>query len=326
MLSVRSACIAQRPPRLTFQSKTSFLYRAAALSVSCSARNDSNPQIIQNQRKCGCSELLIPGNLDIDREAPLNGTMAAYNRHLLISTGKSDWSSKIEFEGGLAAEVKGALGRAGLNKGYDDLRDPNNIILTTNSSYKPSSISLAQNGASAYIFPQNLYLPAIPLSSALHNGASPTVELIRTYLLPTSPLPSKLIQALDLPLPPRKVHETHILICTHKSRDSRCGIIGPILHMLFTNYLSSRNLLHPKDPDASVRGKVRVGNISHVGGHKYAGNVIVYLPPDDDNWDRGGKGIWYGRVGGERDVERIVDQTVLRGNIIEELFRGRVGH
>ena len=94
---------------------------------------------------------------------------------------------------------------------------------------------------------------------------------------------------------------------------------------MFTRYLSSRGLLHPDDHTAGVRGKVRVGNISHIGGHKYAGNVVVYLPPEEENWDRGGRGIWYGRVSGKADVQRIVDETVMKGNIIEELLRGAIG-
>ena len=98
-----------------------------------------------------------------------------------------------------------------------------------------------------------------------------------------------------------------------------------MLHDLFTAYLLSQGLLHPEDPDISVRGKIRVGNISHIGGHKYAGNIIIYLPPDADNWDQGGKGIWYGRVGRQADVERIVNETIVGGRIIEELLRGGVG-
>ena len=162
----------------------------------------------------------------------------------------------------------------------------------------------------------------VPLSSSPKSTSEALVQFIRTYLLPAA---STLAHATGLPYGPRKVHETHILICTHNSRDTRCGIIGPMLNQLFTDYLSSKGLLHPEDPDIGMRGKVRVGNISHIGGHKYAGNVIVYLPPEKDNWNQGGKGIWYGRVGGQTDVERIVDETVLGGKIIQELLRGGVG-
>ena len=120
------------------------------------------------------------------------------------------------------------------------------------------------------------------------------------------------------------MHETHVLICSHGSRDARCGVIGPILHKLFTDHLEYRGLLHPENPDISLHGKVRVGNISHIGGHKFAGNVIIYIPPEH-NWNDGGKGIWYGRVGGQADVERIVNETILQGRVIDELFRGGLG-
>lgn len=71
------------------------------------------------QTRCDCVDI---SKLDIDRDSPLKGTTAAYNTQVLISTGKSDWNSKIELENGLAAELKGVLGKAGLKKGFEDLR------------------------------------------------------------------------------------------------------------------------------------------------------------------------------------------------------------
>lgn len=66
---------------------------------------------------------------------------------------------------------------------------------------------------------------------------------------------------------------------------------------------------------------------SCIGGHAYAGNVVIYLPR---NWKGvngesvsplAGKGNWYGRVEA-RHVWGIMDETVKKGRIIEELFRG----
>ena len=90
------------------------------------------------------------------------------------------------------------------------------------------------------------------------------------------------------------------------------------------------------------RKQVLLGLISHIGGHKFAGNVILYLPPDSgavsgaDGAGQGegegegdgvnmlaGRGIWYGRVE-PRHVEGIVKETVLKGVVIKELFRGGV--
>jgi (2Fe-2S) ferredoxin len=69
--------------------------------------------------------------------------------------------------------------------------------------------------------------------------------------------------------------------------------------------------------------KADVGLISHIGGHKYAGNVIVYIPPSMSGNALSGMGIWYGRVEPAK-VEGIIEETVFRGRIISELFRGGI--
>ena len=68
--------------------------------------------------------------------------------------------------------------------------------------------------------------------------------------------------------------------------------------------------------------------ISHIGGHAFAGNVIIYFPKrwkpnpgKDDASPLAGKGVWYGRVE-PRHVWGIVEETVMGGRIIEELLRG----
>lgn len=53
---------------------------------------------------------------------------------------------------------------------------------------------------------------------------------------------------------------------------------------------------------------------SHVGGHKFAGNVIVYGPQG---------GHWYGRVK-PCHAEQIVETHILGGKVLKELWRGRM--
>jgi len=77
-----------------------------------------------------------------------------------------------------------------------------------------------------------------------------------------------------------------------------------------------------------VGGAARVGFISHIGGHKFAGNVILYIPPgmkmaDGKESPLAGCGICYGRVE-PKHVEGIVKETLLGGKVIEELFRGGI--
>ena len=121
--------------------------------------------------------------------------------------------------------------------------------------------------------------------------------------------------------------------------------MGPLLRDEFSTALPRAGIQVLTDPVAiptpsstpSISGdtgevgvKARVGLISHIGGHKFAGNVIIYIPPGkgDDGEKHGleGCGIWYGRVE-PRHVEGIVEETIQKGRVIESLFRGgiRVG-
>ncbi|PIL28376.1 hypothetical protein GSI_09527 [Ganoderma sinense ZZ0214-1] len=52
---------------------------------------------------------------------------------------------------------------------------------------------------------------------------------------------------------------------------------------------------------------------SHVGQHKFAGNVIVNMPT--------GAAVWYGRVT-PHEVDAIVKETVIRGKVLPALLRG----
>jgi len=57
----------------------------------------------------------MPPNLDIDREKPLDGTMATYAEQVVIHTGRSDWASRIEDDENLpiVKKLKEELGRNG---------------------------------------------------------------------------------------------------------------------------------------------------------------------------------------------------------------------
>lgn len=63
-------------------------------------------------------------------------------------------------------------------------------------------------------------------------------------------------------------------------------------------------------------GGVGIYFISHVGGHKYSANVLVYRK-------EAGQGIWLARIRPE-DCEGIVKFTVLQGKVVggEKRLRG----
>lgn len=75
---------------------------------------------------CSCPPTpTLPEGLAIDYDQPLNGTMAAYAQQLVICTGQTDWTSRIENDGEhkgwgvLVRGLKRLLGRGGQ---YTDVR------------------------------------------------------------------------------------------------------------------------------------------------------------------------------------------------------------
>lgn len=69
-------------------------------------------------------------------------------------------------------------------------------------------------------------------------------------------------------------HKYLILMCSQKTRDARCGQSAPLLRKEFERLLRPMGLyrdLHDERP-----GGVGIYFISHVGGHKFSANVMVY--------------------------------------------------
>ncbi len=105
--------------------------------------------------------------------------------------------------------------------------------------------------------------------------------------------------------------------------------MGPALEAEFQRVLKANGFSSAGGVDAPDHANV--GLISHVGGHKYAGNVIVYIPPGMTVQTSGeaalhplaGKGIWYGRVE-PKHVRGIVEETVLGGRVVADHFRGGI--
>ncbi|KAA1466308.1 hypothetical protein DENSPDRAFT_831116 [Dentipellis sp. KUC8613] len=135
-----------------------------------------------------------------------------------------------------------------------------------------------------------------------------------------------------------------ILICSHRRRDVRCAVAAPKLERAFSETLEREgwevhtHLDEPTGPpleefndsedakeaemqrrlqelDDDLPKRALILKTSHIGGHKYAGNIIIYMPQ--------GAGVWYGRVS-THEVEPIVRTTILDGRILPPLLRGGV--
>ncbi|KAI0750692.1 Sucraseferredoxin-like protein [Daedaleopsis nitida] len=144
-----------------------------------------------------------------------------------------------------------------------------------------------------------------------------------------------------------------ILLCSHKRRDNRCAISAPKLEHSLTLALERegwevhtqledpslsgpaledepafaalapagaeeevRRRLQGVDPAHADHKRALILFCSHIGGHKYAGNVIIHTPR--------GVTVWYGRVT-PHEVDAIVKETIVGGRILPALLRGGSG-
>lgn len=203
-----------------------------------------------------------------------------------------------------------------------------------------------------------LLLPAFTLVQNVHPSNVDTLitELINRAPTTQSPLtapsfPQSLPSPhVDVPVLGTKAcpHSAVILMCSHRTRDARCGQSAPLLRKEFERHLRPLGLyrdLHDERP-----GGVGIYFINHVGGHKYSANVMIYRRPNAFGQDEievdeaagnsiekngalngngpgpdvgAAQGIWLARVKPE-DCENLIRYTVLKGKVVkpESQLRG----
>ncbi|CCL99435.1 uncharacterized protein FIBRA_01453 [Fibroporia radiculosa] len=326
--------------------------QAASIPVSeADCRNCANP--------CDQGHDEYPSRFDVDMETQMLGSVKPYARQLVISTGKSDWEKEVtDAQGTLAAYLSGARGerppkskskRAGLQDeaggavavpGVYNSSDASKVTLLNGSH---NSISEDPMHDTVFVFPDYKVVTEVPRSetgakqlwkSIGSNGAPPESGELKTWVLPYSCV---------------------IMLCSHKRRDNRCAIAAPKLEHSLTLALEREGWeVHTQLEDPALSGTPleelsgtdedkqaeilrRLKNVyaehadqkraliirnSHMGGHKFAGNIIINMPQ--------GASVWYGRVT-PHEVDAIVKETVVGGKILPPLLRGglnlvRPGH
>ncbi|KAK6934623.1 Thioredoxin-like ferredoxin [Dillenia turbinata] len=113
-----------------------------------------------------------------------------------------------------------------------------------------------------------------------------------------------------LPGTPEMLKGSYIFVCSHASRDRRCGVCGPSIISRIREEIEA----------CGLQGRVSVSPCSHVGGSKYACNVIIF----GSNVNGETSGHWYGYVTPD-DVPMLLEQHIGKGEIIDWLWRGQMG-
>ncbi|KAJ6599299.1 Sucrase/ferredoxin-like-domain-containing protein [Mycena vulgaris] len=290
-----------------------------------------------------------PRRFSIDMDSQMLGSVKPFRRQILISTGKSDWDRDItDTYGSLAAlisqtqppKVPDAL--APISIGLDENEKavpPVPGVFSATDSTRLSILNGSHKTVSADEHETVLVLPDFTMVV----GVPPTIDgakkLWRTALdsrLPRMGITEEISSFQTWILP----YSCVIMLCSHKRRDNRCAIAAPKLEHAFIESLQRKgwtadtqleHIVEPPLEDFSgtpeekalyiedelralpAAKKVLILRNSHMGGHKYAGNCIMYTPQ--------GSCVWYGRVT-THEVESIVVNTILGGLVLPPLLRG----
>lgn len=292
---------------------------------------------------CASCSIKYPAKFKVDMEAKLYGEIDAWATHLLVATGKADWVKDISDEKGSLMEAI-AKNCATPDNGKMKLSASNIPVPEEHHDQEVGSQPTTTLILPSFKFVDNV-TPA--LASDLIRYFINTAPTTTTPL--NAPLSTNSLQSTPLRSRPCP-HAAVILLCSQKTRDIRCGQSAPLLRREFERHLRPLGLYRDLEDDRP--GGVGIYFISHVGGHKYAANVIIYRRRDF-NWysknqekqdkpvltepsaeitsetdnaaeeEGANQGIWLARVRPE-DCEGIAKFTVLQGKVVkpESQLRG----
>ena len=213
-----------------------------------------------------------------DITPPLPGTVKFYERHLFVCTNDSDWPQRIELDGDYLQQFSELIARYVLDM-------PLKVKMT--ACVDPGlTAESANEGYDILVFP----------------------DMVRYVGVETADFETLVIDHLvGNKVSVRLTHEPltghHLFVCVHGRRDVRCGECGP---PLIDKLQAELDQQFPGE-------KATVYPTSHVGGHVYAGNLLIY--PGGD---------WYGYVTPD-NVSSLIEQHLGQGQIVWNLWRGRMG-
>lgn len=340
------------------------------------------------EHDCDNCPVQLPRGWKIDEHEKLYGHVNGWDTHMLVATGKTDWVRDVQDEKGSVMEAVRECGVEPKHKlmlsasnlplppdhdDYDARTAPTTVLLlpafTFIDKVTPANvpdlirqhINLSSTNTTPLYQPKPTAseAPATKTTNGDHSQSETTpstvTDAVSAAAAITSAVVSNTAETLShtisnalSPFTTRPCpHRALILLCSQRTRDARCGQSAPLLLREFNRHLRPLGLsrdLHDERP-----GGVGIYFISHVGGHKFAANVMVYRRAvkgedaaagaalDEDTnkdgggevgagndavqkvgeeWGEGSQCIWLARVRPE-DCEGIVKHTVLKGKVVK---------
>lgn len=256
--------------------------------------------------ECDTCTAKFPSSLSLqdDEKSDLYGSTAPYGLHIVVPTNNSDWAHD-------ATGVKNTLANSVSNWSekakFPGLGDSCKIKVTVSSI---SSLKLETD--SAYMNQTSGDLLLLPFFTWVKNlsieNAGAVLDKVVPELIEIRDKGVKIFPTIKCQEYPEvevspDLSKAYMFLCSHKTRDKRCGVTAPIMKKEAEFHLRDLGLLRDFSDDRP--GGVNVAYVNHIGGHKYAANVIIYLRSS-------GKNIWLARCN-PKNVVPIIDECIVNG-------------
>jgi hypothetical protein len=225
---------------------------------------------------CASCTTKYPRKFTIDETEELYGHVKGWSTHLIVATGKTDWVRDVADEEGSIME---AVDKGGVKPSNGKLMlSASDIPVPNHSDHSTTVLLLPSFQFIDHVTPANTpdlirnFVDKGPTNTSplAHTNTKASSENLSASSEPTIPptISAPALRARPCP------HKYLILLCSQKTRDARCGQSAPLLRKEFERHLRPLGLyrdLHDERP-----GGVGIYFISHVGGHKFSANVMVY--------------------------------------------------
>lgn len=261
-------------------------------------------EIADCSMECESCATKFPSNLSFkdDDGVSLWGSTKPYGLHIVIPTNQSDWKHD-------ALGVSGSLQKA-VNSWSSSLKfsglGESTAIKVTVSSLSSARLESDEKYMSfevgdMLLLPFFVWVRGVSVSDAgdVLNRVIPDLIAARENQNKQFSVTSySEFPGVKLEVDPQRAY---IFLCSHRTRDKKCGITAPIMRKEMEIHLRDLDLYRDAGDDRP--GGVLVAYVNHIGGHKYAANVIIYLR-------KSGKNIWLARCK-PNNVVPIIDECIV---------------
>lgn len=260
-------------------------------------------KVSECDQECESCTSKYPSSLKLNEGADddLWGSTKPYGLHIVIPTNKSDWPhDAVSGSGPFARNVESWAASS-----LVPLGDLNKVKVTvcSLSSFKLETDAEFMEGRRGdllllpfFVWVKNI--GADEVKQTLNEVVPKLVEFRDEQLTKLPEMKNLIFPAVSVEI---DQSSAYVFLCSHRTRDKKCGVTAPIIKKEMDLYL--RELGLHRDFDDSRTGGVKVAYVNHIGGHKYAANVIIYLR-------KSGKNIWLARCK-PNNVIPIIDECIV---------------